>query len=407
MQLHLLNEPSAFKNWVGPKINYSPTPLTDQEVWIVPHGLLFEEHIKNQAISVKKEKGIPFFFETPSNQWFDVFAAGFYLLSRYEEYLPFEADTHGRFPAAESLAQQQGFLEIPVVHLWENALKGRLKHSFPGLSFPQRSYTFLPTFDIDQAWAYLHKPTFRQLLGAARDIRHGRFSELSARLQSLTSRQPDPFFTFNRIEQWHEQPVPAPTFFFLLGDYGPFDKNTDPRHPAFRSLLKNLSKKYHLGIHPSYQSNSAAAAILREKKRLENTTETKITSSRQHFLKVHLPTTYRALLDAGITTDYSLGYADAVGFRAGIAVPFFWYDLEAAQQTHLQLVPFQVMDVTLNQYLQLNQEQAMKKTEALIQAIRSVNGTFCTLWHNSSLSGWHNWAGWEEFYPWLIQKAVP
>jgi hypothetical protein len=41
---------------------------------------------------------------------FDPLAATFYLVSRYEEYLPFIPDEHGRFPAKQSFAFSNGFL---------------------------------------------------------------------------------------------------------------------------------------------------------------------------------------------------------------------------------------------------------------------------------------------------------
>ena len=50
---------------------------------------------------------------------FDIFAASFFLVTRYEEYLDFKPDKYGRFPApASHLHSEMDFLEIPVIDLW-------------------------------------------------------------------------------------------------------------------------------------------------------------------------------------------------------------------------------------------------------------------------------------------------
>ena len=134
-------------------------------------------------------------------------------------------------------------------------------------------------------------------------------------------------------------------------------------------------------------------------------TSKQIRKSRQHFLKLHLPTTYRRLLEQNITADYSMGYAGAVGFRAGTSRPFYWYDLEKERSTNLCIHPFQVMDVTLKEYLLLSPEQAKIKISELVQAIQATDGVFCSLWHNSSFSFIENWEGWAAVYEHLLEEV--
>lgn len=75
------------------------------------HDLLLEQGINDVEIYIQDWDEIPCFFPTSKNCFlpFDVFAASFYLLSRYEEYLPHLKDEHGRYPASESLAFKNGF----------------------------------------------------------------------------------------------------------------------------------------------------------------------------------------------------------------------------------------------------------------------------------------------------------
>ena len=103
----------------GPKITYSKQPLQN-EFFIRSNDLLFEQGINDLEIKMADWEGIPCFFATgeKSSIPYDIFSASFFLLSRYEEYLPHVKDSVGRFPAKERLACQHKFLGLPVVALW-------------------------------------------------------------------------------------------------------------------------------------------------------------------------------------------------------------------------------------------------------------------------------------------------
>jgi hypothetical protein len=97
-----------------------------------------------------------------------MFSAVFYLISRYEEYLPFEPDQYGRFEAGQSLAFRHHFLEEPIVDQWIEMFKSVLTGKYPELHFPAREFRFISTFDVDRPWAYLHKGIWRTLRGLVR-----------------------------------------------------------------------------------------------------------------------------------------------------------------------------------------------------------------------------------------------
>jgi len=100
-----------------------------------------------------------------------------------------------------------------------------------------------------------------------------------------------------------------------------------------------------------------------------------------------------------------MGYAMDIGFRAGTSLPFYWYDLSKEAMTKLKIHPFQVMEVTLKEYLKLNPEAAKEKITSLLNTVKSVNGTFCSLWHNSSFSELEGWNEWEAVYVDLLEKV--
>ncbi len=405
LTISFTDDARAFAKNRKAKINYSSERLAPEELFIPQHSLLRETGIVSQNITIFQHNNLPAFFEKKVPQTdlpFDLFAFSFYLLSRYEEYLPFEADAHGRFPATESLAYRHGFLQQPLVDLWALELKKRLQLQFPQLEFPTRTAHFLPTYDIDQAWAYRHKSWWRTLGSLAKALGRKDWLRLRERWQVHLQQQPDPFFTFPYLDDLHEQFELRPIYFFLVGEHGAFDKNIDPERPAFRQIIQQLSERYPVGIHPSYQSNADPTLVLTELQRLRSITGRTVTQSRQHFLKLRFPQTYRQLLEAGIQQDYSMGYAAQTGFRASTAHPFLWYDLENETATNLRVYPFQAMDVTLRKYLGLSPKAALEHLEQLWQTTQAVQGTFVTLWHNSSFSVTNGWRGWPERYVQLL-----
>src|ERR1700722_7668971 len=110
------NSIDEFIAYAGAKLSYNDTPL-QAEINIIPHTLLFEKGIKTQSISISKCNKVPTLFKNASPQIpFDIFAASFFLISRYEEYLPHIADNHNRFEADSSLACQSNFLHLPLVN---------------------------------------------------------------------------------------------------------------------------------------------------------------------------------------------------------------------------------------------------------------------------------------------------
>jgi hypothetical protein len=404
----LTSQRDEFLNYSGPRFSYSDMPLAD-ELNIVPHKLLFEKGIRQQAVSVFQWQGIPAIFGTSSDhRWpFDVFAASFYLATRYEEYMPHVRDQYDRFEAESSLAFQKNFLTRPLVNIWVKQLKTLLRSLYPQWNITDRQYRFISTLDIDNAWAFRQKGIVRTAGAFARDLFNLDLTSVLYRLQVLSGLKQDPFDTYGlQIELQKKYKFPA-IYFVLLGKYGENDKNISPSNRAFRSLIKFLADYARVGIHPSYGSNRDPMQLKREIQTLSTMLKREVTCSRQHFLILRLPATYRQLISLDITDDYSMGYAHHTGFRASLCTPFYFYDLDQEQTTPLRIHPFAVMDATLKYYMKVMPENAMDYIKPLIDEVKAVGGDFISLWHNESLSEYKQWKGWSHVYIDLIEKACP
>lgn len=391
----------------GPKLNYSRNKTADA-VYLYSDQLLFSTGLSLQTVICADYKNLKTLFHhgQTADLPFDPLAATFYLVSRYEEYLPFQPDEHGRFPAAESLNFKEGFHQIPVVNHYALLIREILQTKYPDLIFPEKRFHFQLTYDIDMAYAFREKGLLRNTGGLLRSLKNLNLNEMALRIRVLSGLEDDPFDTFNDQQALHKKYNLHPIYFFLLGDYSSYDKNLSWTNKQFREMVKAISIVNETGIHSSYASNSFPEKVVIEKERLEQMTGKKVFRNRQHFLKMQLPVTYRQLLAAGITEDYTMGYSSQTGFRAGIASPFYFYDISAECTTDLLVYPFVAMDATLFYYLKLDADTSLLQVKKLVDEVRKVNGTFTFLAHNDLISSKGPWLGWKENFESLIAYCM-
>jgi hypothetical protein len=391
----------------GPKLSYTKVPLGN-EFFIKGNPLLFEQGVNDLEINVQKWDDIPCFFATGSKSAipFDIFAASFYLISRYEEYLPHVKDIHGRYTAPGSLAYNHGFLEKPVVDIWAYKLLAKIKEKFPDYKYQDRAYEYISTIDIDNAFAYKHKSFLRTFGGFVTDIFKLRLLDVWYRFTVLLNITKDPFDNFQQILKIIKTKNIKTIFFASIGDYTTFDTNVSASKNKYRLLIKDLVDYAVVGLHPSYFTMKDAALLKKEKERLENITNNPVIRSRQHYLRFNLPETYQQLIDLEIEEDHSMGYASRVGFRAGTCTPFYFYDLDFEIQTPLKVFPFALMDTTLNDRMKLTPKQSLGRIRDLKNEVKAVNGTFITLFHNETLSDYLRWKGWKRLYESMIKIAI-
>ena len=398
----LITDEAGFGNFDGFKINYSNSLQFRQALTIQPQGLLHQADISAQPIECFEYNGNKAFFKTQQGNYpFDIFAATFYLLSRYEEYLPHTKDIYGRYAHENSLAFKEGFLKQPLINSWVNNFVKTIEVF--GATFHVRlplfagtAFTIVPTYDIDIAYTYKHKGFWRNAGGFIKQ-------PAVERIQVLIGNKKDPFDCYEWLHQLHTIQQLQPIYFFLVSQKnGLFDKNILPLHSAMKQLIKSHAEKYDIGVHPSWQSGDDENLLQQELKELKNIAAKSITSSRQHFIRFSLPQGYQRLTDAGITDDYSMGYGSINGFRASVAVPFYWFNLHTGQLTTLRVHPFCYMETNSFYEQHFTAVQALEEMNYYYTLCKKVNGTFCCIWHNQFLGTDKMFAGWKEIYDQFI-----
>lgn len=395
------------------RLNYSNTVFPSC-LNIPADGLLYQEDIVSMEPDVKElpkwgQVLFPFTWEIPHDIPqptvcipFDFLSACFYLLSRYEEYQPgAKRDEHGRFKADQSLAYRFNFLERPLLDEWVLCLREKLLKQYPELDLAPLQFSQLNTIDIDFAFKYKGlstKAKIRKVCGALL-----RFDKEALNYLLGTVKHADPYDTYAQLLIPASKKKVETRFFVLLSDAGSYDKNINPKSRELKELLSHLILTNKIGIHPSYKSGISKRVLQQECNLFQEILGFKPSSSRQHFLKLKFPETPRNLLAMDIKEDYSLGYSEALGFRASTAYPFCFFDLPANEKSSLVMFSSIAMDVTLRNYLKLTPSQAARKIHELKAKVQTSGGVFVSIWHNSSFDKMEGWDDWLEVYESLFQ----
>ena len=389
----------------GTKLSYTRQQLGN-EFFIKNHELLFEQGITDFDIKVQQWDGLPAFFSTSDKSAlpYDIFAASFFLLSRYEEYFPYVGDAFGRFPAKESIAHQNDFLEVPVVDLWVGRLKETILARFPDTEFQAKNYHFLPIIEVPSAFTYIKKGILRTLAGTLLDLFSFRLRRVVDRLAVLLGLRRDPANNFSRYTVLHQQYGVKAIFFFLVSDFSAYDHPISYNNNKFRSIVKSVSDYDQVALLNSFDSSERPEQLMTERKRLEELVHKDIKQTRCHMGNLSIPEKYRQLVDAEFSEDYSMSYANVHGFRAGTSSPFLFYDIGGEMQ-----LPIKVFSPCTSSYLLHKLGHVTKIQERLTgfyNTIGAVNGHFIITLRNTTIAEVNDAIRWRELYIETLKNYV-
>ena len=386
----------------GAKITYTKQPLQN-EFFVRSNDLLFEQGINDIQINIADWEGTPCFFTASENSSipFDIFSASFYLLSRYEEYLPHVKDVHGRFSPKDSLAFQNDFLRLPVVDIWANKLLDRLLERFPDLEIKRKTYKYTSIIDVSTSHCYAHRGFTRSLAGFLLDLGNFRLRRLFKRIAVWFNPKNDPYNNFAFLIDIKKKYNLNCIFFFQFASYSTYDKNVSPNNNSFRFLIKSIADYCKVALATSYSSFNDSELLKKEKKNLEGVINRQVEYSRIRYNRVDVPQTYRDLVDAGFTDDFTMGYTHEIGFRAGTSFPFYLYDINMEVQQPIRVHSFALHDYALHEDTSMN--DILEKVKSLYQEAKKVNGELISVFSNELLGTEHN-IDWKRTYETIIDK---
>ncbi len=313
----------------------------------------------------------------------DIFAASFFMLTRWEEYVNKNRDSHSRFPATESLAFKEGFLDRPMVNEYVEILKSMLLELDNSLKFKEREYQLFLTHDVDHLYFWKSsKQLFRIVAGDV--LKRRDFSLAFARVKEYvlvkTKKIRDPFDTFDWLMDKSEEVGVKSRFYFMSSGITEYDNNYKIDEPKSLELIDKIKKRGDIiGIHPSYNAFNDNEQFKKELDLLEKVTGQKIIEGREHYLRFEVPTTWQIWEDNGMQVDSTCVYADKEGFRCGTGDEFSVFNILSREKLKLKERPLVVMDCSLFDYNSHSYESAIEK----IDKMRKHTNSFTILWHNS------------------------
>lgn len=405
--IRITHNKNFFLDYSDPKLNYSSTDFSESEFFLKSHAILFENDIRQQDLECFELNFQKAFFATKGDYPFDIFAASFFLLTRYEEYLPHQKDSFGRYDHQCSLAFREGFLHLPLVNIWLEDFKKALIRKFPGLSFKHHSFKCLLTYDIDIAYSYRHKGFMRNIGGFGRSMLKGKWNEVKERWSVVNGKEKDPFDCFEWLDALHLYCRIKPYYFFLVAKKaGVYDKNVSITASPFQELIKYCSGNYKVGVHPSWQSSEDKYLVKEEKEWLEMIIEKPVKYCRQHYIRLTLPETYRNFIEAGIDREFSMGYGSINGFRASICSTYNWFDLAEGKATGLLLYPFCFMDA--NSYFEQQQKphETYRELMQYYNIVKKYQGLFISIWHNHMLASNEQFSEMRKMFELFMRETV-
>ena len=310
------------------------------------------------------------------------------MLTRWEEYVNKNRDNHDRFPAYESLAYKNNFLDRPVVNEYVEMLKNMLLHLGLNRKLKNKNYQLILTHDVDELIMWKSwKQVFRVALGdivKRKDIKLS-FSRVKDYILIQQGKIKDPFDTFDWLMDKSESIGVKSRFYFMSGGVTEFDNRYKIDDKKTIKLINHIKNRGHVvGIHPSYNAYNDIIQFKKEKEALEKASNCKIEEGREHYLRFEVPTTWQIWEDNGMKVDSTCGYADKEGFRCGTGDEFSVFNILSREKLKLKERPLVYMDDNrLKGERIYDKKLLLKNISSLIEKSKKYNSTYTLLFHQS------------------------
>lgn len=381
------------------KFSYGKKRLGN-EFFIQNVDLLLEQGLGDLEIKVQPWEESKCFFGVSENSDlpFDIFAASFYLLSRYEEYLPHVKDDLGRFPSSESLAYKESFLYSPVIDVWAYKFKKILAFRFVDIDFKKRNYESVSIISVSHVFNFKNKGFLRSLTGASIDLGRLKISKVSDRIKVLLRLKKDPYNVFDDLIKIIKEHKVKMVFMFQLSDFNIYDRNINHNRLNYKAIIKYVADYAEVGLRLGYFAVKEIKALKLEKKRFENIIHGPLQNVLNSRYNLMLPEHYSYLNELEIANDYSMGYPETIGFRAGTSTPHLFYDLNMEVTTPLKIHPY----VFHSQVCHTRSSEEIQRTiTGIMRELKLVQAPFVSIFKNRDFSEYYN----NAFYYSLLKQV--
>lgn len=371
----------------GMKFSYGKQKMGN-ELFVQQIDLLQEQGFSDVDIQMGHWEEVPCFFRVSekSDIPFDIFAASFYLLSRYEEYLPYVKNEFGRFPAEESLAYQKDFLHLPVVDIWAQKFKKMVQARFPEQTLPEKSFESRTLIAVSQAYLYRNKGIVRAMAASIHDLLKLRLRSVLERFKVLVFGTKDPYDVYDLLVEFSKENEVPLHFMFQLSNYSAINKNISYHKVKYHSLIKSMADYATVGLLPGNEALLEHEVLQVEKNRFESIVNSPLEFVLNDRFNLNLPASYNNFDKQEIKKDFSMGYVDTIGFRAGTSIPFLFYDLSLERISPLLLEPYVFNSTVLKKEGLLKASELLHKIKMEVDKVSGNLGLVFEISHFSTVN---------------------
>ena len=314
----------------------------------------------------------------------------FYYLNRAEEIQSKEVDKFGRFPFKNSISYKTHSLQVPVCDIITQIIKEICLFLCPKLDLIKTQFSIISTHDVDIPCKYGISIN-QSVKSALKDIKSKRVeATISAFLKSH-----DEYDTFDYIMDKNEEYGNQVFFNFISNppDRMGVDPSYSLRHKRIRKCLHHiLSRGHKIGLHAAGGSFQDSGSLDYQIQNLSNTisdlgSNQCVTHNRFHYLKWSQTTTPNILSHSNIEVDYTLGFAEKIGFRCGTGRSYRPFDIYQNKLLNFKVHPMVAMEVSLfhKNYSNLNHDEACDEISVTMSQIKKYQYPCVILWHNDKL----------------------
>lgn len=409
----------------------------DKKINIVPGNLRYFDRMEllpPREVCWLRWRGsrIPVLFSrdpsTPLFEWregrlfiqHDILASAFFFLSGWQEYVYMRVKPSLRFPYQESLQYRLGITQIPVVNYYFDILKEALQQvtnrKFDISLYGQNRAAVCLNHDIDRCASGWKE-------GGGWELKKGHpISALKLLVKKMAGK--DVWFNFADILTLEEKYAARASYFFLprkgktesfphmdliplAGENGRksseknFFLNGDYllQSTKFKNVFQDiLQTGSEIALHGSVGTHFSLAMLQEDLARFP----VPVKGVRFHNLLFDRCRTFDLLEEVGLQYDSTLGFAEEIGFRNGVAFPFQPYHFEKHRAYTCVEIPLMIMDTTFRVYKKTPSGQILPEIKKLFNEIRKFHGVMVLLWHNNYLSP-YKFAGWPEIYEEILR----
>ncbi len=392
-------------NSTSPLIVYSETLRVKGAFHIVPNGLLFKKGVRQYDIDIITWEGEKAFFETKGGDIpFDIFSAAFYLLARYEEYLPIEEnfDDKGCFISEKSLAYKEGFLEKPIIDIWASKLEDKLKIFFSEYTpSAERRFRFLPIIAVNTPYRYRTYSILGNILRLGKKVLERDWPELKKQLRILLRIDNDPYCNVEKIVDIHNRNSLRPLFALRISNKKWYKR---PIYFAYSTYKKIIYRNYQVALCASGRAVSSASQLKTEQKLLSRIFKMRVVLSVSCRSEFVVSKFYKNLSNAKIKEDFSMSYPDRIGFRTSTCTPFRMYNLEKEEYYKMEVHSVPLTDWSAKR-MKLTRNEFIKYTQDMANLVKELNGELVMAYHNDTFVDSSKWKGWASAYEYTARYA--